>query len=131
MNRLLITGSRDWSDEMTLVDQINWAVDLLDIQVLVHGDCPIGADPMADRAAKRLGLLVYKYPADWNAIRKAGLGPGPTRNQYMVDGGAELCLAFPMPTSKGTWDTVRRCHTAGIPTLVTHPRKTTQRKAGQ
>jgi hypothetical protein len=32
----------------------------------------------------------------------------------MVDLGADLCLAFPMPRSRGTWDCVRRAKKAGI-----------------
>lgn len=115
MNRLLVTGSRDWTDETLLRSRLTFFADLLDIWAVVHGACPIGADAMADQVARDLGLEVYRFPADWvTKMRKAG----PERNQVMVDNGAVLCLAFPLPGSKGTWDCIRRAQAAGIDTLI-------------
>lgn len=128
---LLVTGSRDWTNEALLRRRIQLFVELLDIQVLRHGHCPIGADAMADTWGRELGLTVERYPADWN---NAGPAAGPARNQQMVDLGAELCLAFPVPGSRGTWDCVRRAQQAGIDTLIypgrrpfVAPRSATQR----
>jgi hypothetical protein len=36
----------------------------------------------------------------------------------MVSLGADLCLGFPGPGSKGTWDCLRKAVDAGIPTRV-------------
>jgi hypothetical protein len=57
------------------------------------------------------------YPADWS-FGKSG---GPVRNQKMVDAGADVCLAFPLPDSTGTVDCMERARIAGIPTLVFEP----------
>lgn len=39
---------------------------------------------------------------------------GLVRNQLMVDLGADICLAFPLPGSRGTWDCMGRAEAAGI-----------------
>lgn len=106
--------------------------------VVVHGKCPTGADEIADmwciRAELILGyqVTVERYPADWqrtcdgrctHARRFKNGKPwcpsaGPLRNQYMVNLGADECLAFPLPGSRGTWDCVRRARAAGIPVVI-------------
>jgi hypothetical protein len=40
---------------------------------------------------------------------------GNYRNQHMVDLGARICLAFPLPSSRGTYDCMARAEAAGIP----------------
>lgn len=113
--RVLVTGSRDYTDTESM------ALALAAIQheersmVLVHGDAR-GADRAAAHAARSLGWATEAHPADWSR----GRGAGPARNQHMVDLGADLCLAFPLPGSRGTWDCVRRAKAAGIPVHV-HP----------
>lgn len=115
-NRLLVTGSRDWQDEHLLEDSIIFWAEMLDAGVVMHGDCPLGADALVSKLARKLGLEQHKYPADWT---KHGLKAGPLRNQQMVDsGGIVACLAFPTAASKGTWDCVRRARAADIPTYI-------------
>jgi hypothetical protein len=115
--RILITGSREWSDTLTIVGALLSAVpseaDLRDVTV-VHGGCPTGADFFAARAAGELGFLVEEHPADWAEHGKAA---GPVRNQGMVDAGADVCLAFFQPgaANRGTQDCVIRAMRAGIP----------------
>jgi hypothetical protein len=36
----------------------------------------------------------------------------------MVSLGADICLAFPQPGSKGTWDCARKAADAGIPVVL-------------
>lgn len=43
------------------------------------------------------------------------------RNQEMVDLGADLCIAYPLPEGSGTQDCIRRAVKAKIPTLVFDP----------
>jgi hypothetical protein len=110
--RLLVTGSRHWTDE----DRIRRALDLFRLPlVVVHGDCATGADAIVKRwAIETDGAEEEPHPADWTAGRKAG----PDRNQMMVDlGGYFACLAFPMPGSRGTYDCIRRAEAAGIPVI--------------
>lgn len=129
MKRVLITGSRGWNDYGAI-----WSVlkeyDEIGL-VVVHGDCPTGADA---HAATWVTLSAGRaseeaHPADWerdcdsSCYHKPRLKngrhycpmAGHIRNQKMVDLGADICLAFPMPDSRGTVDCMRRARKAGIP----------------
>lgn len=124
--RILITGSRTWSDEGTIWDALNDAIDEQAKNgehefVIVHGHCPRGADAIADfycedqagwRDNAGQQLAVERHPADW---KRNGRHAGPLRNQRMVDAGADLCLAFIRGNSRGATDCARRARTAGIP----------------
>lgn len=119
--RILITGSRDWADWHRVQIAIREALfayqdsrDRLSDAVVVHGGAR-GADACAAVVAPRMGLRTEEHRADWARDGKAA---GPLRNQRMVDLGADVCLAFPMPGSRGTWDCVRRAEAAGIPVQV-------------
>lgn len=113
--RVIVTGSRDWWDEdklwSALYDEYRgWTCDTMTV---VHGGCPTGADAMAGEWAKLHAPEVKSdiYEADWNQYGKAA---GPIRNQRMVDDGADIVLAFPLESSRGTWDCVRRAGIAGL-----------------
>ena len=123
--RLLLTGSRAWVD----VDTIRYALDAAlsaygrqfgreDI-TLVHGACHLGgADMIADEVWRGWGLPVELHPARRDA---AGRLLGPERNAEMVALGAALCLAFPLPGSRGTANCMRLAREAGIPVRVFRP----------
>lgn len=113
--RVLVTGSRDWTDERAISDAlraIGSGIASQDVTV-VHGHCPTGADAIADKAARIFGMNVERHPADWSLGKKAG----PLRNQKMVDLGADVCLAFPLPGSRGTKHCMGAATKAGIPVL--------------
>lgn len=118
MARILITGSRHWTDKeairSAILDVDNWGHIDWDEVVIVHGDCPTGADALAQEIAEELNITTDRHPADWSLGKKAG----PLRNQEMVDLGAFVCLAFPLPDSRGTVDCIRRAKNAGIPVLL-------------
>lgn len=113
--RLLITGSRDWSDRATMFAALRDAWRELrgqgfDEIVLVHGAAR-GADLLAAEIWGQVGLPTEAHPADWSGLgRKAG----PVRNQQMVDLGADLCLAFPLGKSRGTRGCMAAARRAGI-----------------
>lgn len=116
VTRILVTGSRNWADRdvvfETLMDVLAERGHPADM-VLVHGACPTGADKMADEIwCGFLGYRVERHPAEWSQFGRAA---GPRRNQEMVDAGADLCVAFLMPGSRGTADCVKRAEAAGIP----------------
>lgn len=121
MPRLLITGSRAWTDQDTLVVALFRAWEELGRPrdgVLVSGACPTGADRMAEEVWGRLWHFpIERHPADWSKGKVAG----PERNQKMVNLGADLCVAFPLPDSRGTRDCADRARRAGIPVHVHHP----------
>ena len=109
--RVLITGSRHWSDWGAIAAELEG---FDDDTVIVTGGAR-GADRMAQDVAYEMGYSVAIYQAEWD---KYGRQAGPGRNQRMVDAGADLCLAFPLAGSMGTWDCVRRARAAGIPVKV-------------
>ncbi len=83
--------------------------------VIVHGKCHKGGvDLVAEQWAQDVGVATEPHPADWGK----GRGAGNVRNGEMVALGADVCLAFPGPTSTGTWDCLKQAARAGIPGRV-------------
>jgi hypothetical protein len=111
--RILVTGSRDWTDEITIFSAISDVAIPPDGWTLVSGACPTGADRIAEGFAEGLGLAIERHPADWN---QHGKRAGFIRNQEMVDLGADVCLAFILNNSSGASHTARLAERAGIET---------------
>jgi hypothetical protein len=125
--RILVTGSRNWTDVSAVWGAIEAAIgDSMEVTI-VHGACPTGADQfaaewceMAASTADRYGRGVFieeRHPARWSEGKSAG----PRRNQEMVDLGADVCLAFPLPDSRGTRHCMAAAERAGIPVHVYEP----------
>lgn len=135
MIRILVTGSRHQQDQTPVRQAIfEWllyryrgelargpfdrAAELSysgpDQVLLVHGGAR-GVDALAAEVAREHEWKVESYPAEdfgsWP-------GCGPRRNAHMVSLGADVCLAFPGPNSRGTWDCVRKAQAAGIPVRI-------------
>lgn len=120
--RVLVTGSRSWEDVRTLRGALNDILtglpNLATPVVVVHGDCPHGADRQASvwvRDAQRGPLWVVteeKHPANWQLNGKRA---GFIRNQLMVNLGADLVLAFIKDGSRGASHTAALAEAAGIP----------------
>ena len=117
--RILITGSRDWTDRNAIrTALVNAWIDLgrPTTAVLVQGECHLGgADQIAAEIWRAWGYPVEGHPAE--------MGPnghvlGPKRNAHMVSLGADICLAFPLPSSRGTKNCMRLAREAGIPVRV-------------
>ena len=115
MKRVLVTGSRDWTDERQIRDV------LLELSlwrgfmqaILVSGACPTGADLMAEGLAEAMEWTIERHPADWDTYGKRA---GFLRNSEMVNLGANACLAFIKNESRGASMTARLAEEAGIPT---------------
>lgn len=107
--RVLITGSRDWRDVKTIKRRLS---DLPRDSVIVHG-AATGADHIAHSVALHLGMTPEPHYPDY--IRYVAQVAPLERNKLMVKLGADLCLAFPTPKSRGTWHCLKLAQTAGIP----------------
>jgi hypothetical protein len=119
--RILITGSRDWSDRDAIRAAIvTWGrgVGARPQQVtVVHGGAR-GADLLAAAVAGELGCQVEEHPADWRLFGKAA---GHRRNAEMVQAGADVVLAFPLGESRGTRMCMWMAKAAGIPVFAYDP----------
>lgn len=108
--RILVTGSRDWEDQNLIWTILNETAE--PNAVLIHGDCPTGADRMAASwAHTQPDIKVEAYPAEWD---KYGKRAGFIRNKHMVDLGADVCLAFIKNNSRGASMTAQLAVSAGI-----------------
>ena len=116
--RVLVTGGRGYPDREAVFSRLATCRQVVARRglklIVIHGDCPTGADHWAALWCRREGINERRYPAQWNLH---GRSAGPRRNQRMLDEEQPgLVLAF--PGGRGTADLVRKAHTAGV--LVAH-----------
>jgi YspA, cpYpsA-related SLOG family len=111
VSRILITGSRSWTNITAVRDALkrHWHKDA----VLISGACPRGADAIAEHIWSRWGGRIERHPAQWSSQGKAA---GFIRNAEMVDSGATVCLAFIRSGSHGATHCAALAEAAGIPT---------------
>jgi hypothetical protein len=129
--KVLICGSRDWTDRGTIR---RWLEKLPPKSLVVHGAAP-GADTIADEEARALGHITYPYPADWKNLGKKA---GPIRNQRMLDENPDVdaVLAFTwvvegtQGVTRGTGDMVIRALAAGIRVTIVPPTRLTMQSQG-
>lgn len=107
--RVLFCGSRNYRDADTIRRVM---AEIPQATVILHGDCPTGADALAEQAAILLGSDTLKFPADW---KKHGRRAGPIRNAAMLDYEPRKVYAF--GTGKGTDGTVKMAEARGIPVV--------------
>jgi hypothetical protein len=115
MRIAVVTGSRELEHHGTVEGPLlDFAPDLV-----MHGDCPTGADRYAGQFASLWDLPFLPFPADW---KKHGKSAGPIRNRDMIQNAATLAryghevvvFAFPRGPSPGTRNCVREAVRAGL-----------------
>lgn len=104
----LVCGGRDYKDR-----NLVWRVlDMMLIDLLVHGACRSGADFFADLWARNRRQKVKEYPADWDAL---GNRAGPLRNAFMFeDAKPNIVIAFPPGPGGGTLNMVGIVHSYNV-----------------
>jgi hypothetical protein len=116
---VLVCGSRDWTDEGAVREQLERAVARFGGErlVLIAGGAR-GADRQAEACARELGLAVEVYPARWD---RHGRSAGYLRNVQMLDRLADFpdryVIAF-SNGSRGTQHTIDQARRRGIPVRV-------------
>jgi YspA, cpYpsA-related SLOG family len=104
--RVIVTGSRKWHLPEVVLHELSEVLKELpegENLTVVHGSARSGADAYAAEWCRRWELSGYpceeRWPADW---KRHGKRAGILRNIGMVDAGADVVLAFPLPDGKGT-----------------------------
>ena len=110
--KILITGSRAWTDRRTIVNAFNEILKTVPVDTItvIQGECR-GADLLAKEIAEFLGMNIISFPANWNRHGKAA---GFMRNAEMVAQKPDVCLAFPIGPSKGTRHCMKLAADAGV-----------------
>lgn len=106
-----IVGSRDWK----YIDLVRAAVKSLDKDDVVISGGARGVDTIAENFAKKRGLEVLIFEADWDRHGKAA---GYIRNKEIVKA-ADRIIAFQLDESKGTQHTIDLARKAGKPVKLT------------
>lgn len=117
--RIVVTGSRDWTDVVAITDALVRAMSLSGAQsfVIVQGYAQ-GADHIAKQWAAERSIPCETFEPFWASQGKSA---GPKRNRRMLDAGADLVLAFPIggrKRSPGTWDCIEAASERGIPVRI-------------
>jgi predicted Rossmann fold nucleotide-binding protein DprA/Smf involved in DNA uptake len=115
VERVAIVGSRGYPDEGK-EDVFSYVHELPSNSVVVSGGAE-GPDTWAERAAKRRGLLVVVYRADWSLYGKAA---GFIRNGQIV-ANCDRVVAFWDGHSRGTKNTIDIANRQGKPVEVYCP----------
>ena len=107
---VLVCGGRNFHEKQLFnrfMDNYHWDNDITKI---VHGNCPTGADQMADQWAAVNRIPSQAYNADWEKHGKAG---GAIRNRQMLDEETpDVVIAF--PGNVGTADMVKYARSKGV-----------------
>lgn len=112
--RILVCGDRNWEDEKCIENALK---KYPTNTILIHGNCR-GADKLSGIVAKKLGMEVIPFPANWG---RYGKGAGHVRNQQMLDEGKpEKIIAFHsnLEKSKGTLNMVTKARKAKLPVEI-------------
>lgn len=123
--RLLVCGSRDWSDRRIFGFVLRGFLDRYGDELEIIEGCARGADSMAEEFAHQRGIPVHHYPADWNSYApKERWRAGHDRNRAMFERGQpDMVVAFKDTLSDnlrrgGTENMVRIAKEAGTPVMV-------------
>lgn len=118
VDKVVICGSRtinDYDDfKGTIVAFIKWYGKPF---IIVHGGAKLGADAMAARVAKELGIKQEVHEADWD---KGGKSAGFKRNAKMREI-ADYTLAFWDGVSNGTADMIENTNCAVLSAFTITP----------
>ena len=114
MFRLLVSGSRTWTDVDVITTELQFIAGKYNNVVLVSGHA-VGADRIAEQVAEKLGWVIEIHEPDW---KLNGDSAGYKRNTTMLETDVQAVLAFHKDGSKGTADTIKKAKERKIPTRV-------------
>lgn len=97
MIKIIVAGSRDFSNYSLLKDKLDRAKEHFGIFEVVSGTAN-GADSLGERYAEENNLPIKRFPADWDQYGKSA---GYIRNEEMAEY-SDGCIVFWDGESKGT-----------------------------
>lgn len=109
MNRIIVAGSRGFSDKSMLFAELDHLLQRLSPIEIVCGEAR-GADTLGREWAESRGWQVKSFPANWNAH---GRRAGYLRNQEMADY-ATHCVVFWDGQSRGSKHMIDIAKAAGL-----------------
>lgn len=95
--KLIIAGSRNFTDYGFLCKQVDWYIQDKDITAIISGGAN-GADSLGEKYSKEKNIPFELFAAEWD---KYGKSAGYIRNQDMAENGDYL-IVFWDGISKGT-----------------------------
>jgi hypothetical protein len=106
--KLIIAGGRDYDITGVEYAELDALHHRHNIEEVVSGACPTGADACGEEWAKRNSIPVKRFPAQWKTDGKAA---GPIRNRRMAEY-ADAVVLF--PGGRGTQSMCNEAKRAGI-----------------
>ena len=110
--RIAVVGSRDYAKPALVVAVLDKVKEQYGSFVVVSGAAD-GPDAIAAKWARRNGMEVVEYPADWSL----GKGAGMKRNATII-ADSTACIAFWDGVSAGTMDSIHRARKSGMSVQV-------------
>ena len=111
--RIAIVGSREFKNYSLMKEKYLEITKDMKVDAIVSGGAR-GADTLAEQLAKELEITLIVYVAEW---KKFGKGAGMMRNTTIVED-SDIIIAFPIGSSVGTWDTIRKAKKVNKPVYV-------------
>lgn len=129
MIRIIIAGTRSFNDYALLrktMCSLFGQVPPAQMEI-VSGHCPTGADSLGELFARRNGIRLTLFPADWAKYEKAA---GPIRNKQMAEYAVPdgYCIIFWDGKSRGSRNMVAEAKKAGVKTKIVMYEKDHNRK---
>lgn len=109
--KTIIAGSRSIADPETVAAAVEASG--FEIAEVVSGCCR-GVDRLGERWARRHGIPIQRFPADW---QKHGKAAGPIRNRSMADY-ADALIAIWDGESRGTANMIEEAEKRGLKVFV-------------
>lgn len=113
--RIIICGSRDWTDKPRIHAEIDRLLARYGSElIIIHGVCETGADSIANDYCIDKDIRIIPFPARWKTY---GNRAGQIRNQEMIDRGKpQGVIAFDLGGT-GTAGMMNKAREAGIPLI--------------
>lgn len=113
MTRVLVCGSRNWTDYYVIHEVLSGVHRTTPITMIIEGGA-LGADRFARYWAQAHDVDFLTFEADWKTL---GRSAGPIRNRQMItEGKPDRVVAFPLD-GPGTANMIAQAKKAGLAVL--------------